>query len=96
MNAFLKIIAEIRAMTASLAIGLQRAVMDDSIKYATQRVASGKPIGKFQLIQAKVANMATNLEASKLLTYRAAAMIDAGQEALKEASMAKYFATEAA
>lgn len=40
--------------------------------------------------------MATNLEASKLLTYRATAMIDAGQEALKEASMAKYFATEAA
>jgi alkylation response protein AidB-like acyl-CoA dehydrogenase len=96
LNAFLKIIAEIRAMTAALAVGLQRAAMDDSIKYANERVASGQTIGKFQLIQAKIANMATNLEASKLLTYRATAMIDAGTDALKEATMAKYFATEAA
>jgi alkylation response protein AidB-like acyl-CoA dehydrogenase len=96
LNAFLKIIAEIRAMTASLAIGLQRAALDDSIKYAKERTASGQTIGKFQLIQAKIANMATNLEASKLLTYKAAAMVDAGKEALKEATMAKYFATEAA
>lgn len=96
LNAFLGIIAEIRAMTAALAIGLQRAAMDDSIKYAKERVASGKPIGSFQLIQAKIADMATNLEASKLLTYKAAAMVDAGQDALKEASIAKYFATEAA
>ncbi|MFH1115896.1 MAG: acyl-CoA dehydrogenase family protein [Pseudomonadota bacterium] len=96
LNAFLTIIGEIRAMTAALAVGLQRAAMNDSIKYARERVASGKPIGQFQLIQAKIANMATNLEASKLMTYRATAMIDAGQDALKEASMAKYFATEAA
>ncbi len=96
LNSFLKIIAEIRVMTAALAIGLQRGAMDDSVKYAKERVASGKPIGKFQLIQAKIANMATNLEASKLLTYKAAAMIDTGREALKEATMAKYFATEAA
>lgn len=96
LNAFLKIIAEIRAMTAALAIGLQRAAFDDSVKYANERMASGQTIGKFQLIQAKIANMATNLEASKLLTYKATTMIDAGQDALKEASMAKYFATEAA
>ncbi len=96
LNAFLKIIAEIRAMTAALAIGLQRAALDDSIKYANERVASGQTIGKFQLIQAKIANMLTNLEASKLLTYKAAAMVDAGRDALKEATMAKYFATEAA
>ncbi len=96
LNSFLKIIAEIRTMTAALAIGLQRAAMADSIKYANERVASGKPIAKFQLIQAKIANMVTNLEASRLMTYRAAAMIDAGQDALKESTMAKYFATEAA
>jgi alkylation response protein AidB-like acyl-CoA dehydrogenase len=96
LNSFLKIIAEIRVMTAALALGLQRATMADSIKYANERMASGKPIGKFQLIQSKIANMATNLEASKLMTYRATAMIDEGQEALKEATMAKYFATEAA
>ena len=96
LNSFLTIVAEIRAMTAALAIGLQRAAMADSIKYANERIASGKPIGKFQLIQAKIANMATNLEASKLMTYKATKMIDNGQEALKEATMAKYFATEAA
>jgi alkylation response protein AidB-like acyl-CoA dehydrogenase len=96
LNEFLTIIAEIRAMTAALAIGLQRGAMDDSIKYAKERVASGKPIGKFQLIQAKIANMAINLEASKLMTYNATAMIDAGKDALKEATMAKFFATEAA
>ena len=96
LNSFLKIIAEIRTMTAALAIGLQRAAMADSIKYANERLASGKPIAKFQLIQAKIANMATNLEASKLMTYRAAAMIDSGLDALKEATMAKYFATQAA
>ncbi len=96
LNSFLKIIAEIRTMTAALAIGLQRAAMADSIKYANERLASGKPIAKFQLIQAKIANMATNLEASKLMTYRSAAMIDSGMDALKEATMAKYFATEAA
>ncbi|MFH0825140.1 MAG: acyl-CoA dehydrogenase family protein [Pseudomonadota bacterium] len=96
LNAFLKIIAEIRTMTAALALGLQRAAMDDSVKYSKERVASGQTIGKFQLIQAKIADMATNLEASRLMTYNAAAMIDHGKDALKEASMAKYFATEAA
>ncbi len=96
LNAFIKIIAEIRAMTAALAIGLQRGAMDDSIKYANERVASGQLIGKFQLIQSKIANMSVNLEASKLMTYNAAAMIDAGRDALKEATMAKYFATESA
>jgi alkylation response protein AidB-like acyl-CoA dehydrogenase len=96
LNAFLKIIAEIRAMTAALAIGLQRGAMDDAMKYAKERVASGKPIGKFQLIQAKIADMATRLEASKLMTYNAASTIDNGRDALKEATMAKYFATEAA
>ena len=96
MNNLLSILAEIRTMTAALAIGLQRAALDDSIRYAHERVAFGRPISKYQLIQAKVTNMATDLEASKLLTYKATHMIDNKVECLKEATMAKYFATEAA
>ncbi len=96
LSNFLSIVSEIRTMTAALAVGLLRAAMDDSIRYAKERIAFGKPIGKYQLIQAKVANMATELEASKLLTYRATHMIDEKTSCLKEATMAKYFATEAA
>ena len=92
----LSILAEIRAMTGALAVGLQRAALDDSIRYAHERAQFGKPIGNYQLIQAKVANMATDLEASHLLTYKATRMIDDDIPCLKEASMAKYFATEAA
>lgn len=92
----LSIAAEIRAMTAALAIGVLRAAMDDSIKYAKERTAFGQVIGKYQLIQAKIADMATDLEAARLLTYKATAMIDEKKDAMKEATMAKYFATEAA
>ncbi|MFN3535428.1 MAG: acyl-CoA dehydrogenase family protein [Desulfatiglandales bacterium] len=90
------ILSEIRTMTAALAIGLQRAALTDSIRYAHERVQFGKTIGNYQLIQAKIANMATDLEASSLLTYKATKMIDEKKPCLKEASMAKYFATEAA
>jgi alkylation response protein AidB-like acyl-CoA dehydrogenase len=90
------ILAEIRSMTAALAIGLLRAALDDSIRYANERTAFGRTIGNFQLIQAKIANMAIDLEASKLMTYKATHMVDNKIPCLKEASMAKYFATEAA
>jgi alkylation response protein AidB-like acyl-CoA dehydrogenase len=96
MNNLLSILAEIRAMTGALAIGLQRAALDDSIRYAHERIAFGRAISNYQLIQAKVSNMATDLEASKLLTYKATHMIDNKMECMKEATMAKYFATEAA
>ena len=96
LSNLLTILAEIRTMTAALAVGLQRAALDDSIKYAHERAQFGKTIGNYQLIQAKIANMAVDLEASHLLTYKATHMIDKKMEALKEASMAKYFATEAA
>lgn len=96
MNSLLSILSEIRTMTAALAIGLQRAALGDSIRYAQERAQFGKTISQYQLIQAKVANMAVDLEASRLLTYRAAELIDRKVECLKEASMAKYFATEAA
>ena len=96
LNNLLSVLAEIRTMTASLAIGLQRAALNDSIRYARERAQFGKTISNYQLVQAKVANMATDLEASRLLTYKAAKMIDDKIPCMTEASMAKYFATEAA
>lgn len=96
MTNLLSILAEIRTMTAALAIGLQRAALHDSIRYARERTQFGKAISDYQLIQAKIANMATDLEASRLLTYKAARMIDEKIPCMTEASMAKYFATEAA
>ena len=96
LSNLLSILAEIRTMTAALAIGLQRAAMDDAIQYARERVQFGQSISNYQLIQAKVANMAVDLEASRLMTYKATHMIDEKKEALTESSMAKYFATEAA
>lgn len=96
LNNLMSILSEIRSMTAALAVGLLRAAMDDSIRYAHERTAFGKTIGEYQLIQSKIANMATDLEAARLLTYRATKMIDGNIPCLKEATMAKYFATEAA
>lgn len=96
LSNLMAILIEIRSMTAALAIGLQRAALADSIRYAHERAQFGRTIGKFQLIQAKIGDMATSLEASRLMTYSATRMIDQGIPCLKEASMAKYFATEAA
>ncbi|MBW2030795.1 MAG: acyl-CoA dehydrogenase family protein [Deltaproteobacteria bacterium] len=96
MSNLMSILAEIRTMTAALAIGLQQAALEDSIRYAKERVQFGQAISSYQLIQAKIANMATDLEASRLMTYRATNMVDKGISCIKEASMAKYFATEAA
>ncbi len=92
----LGILSEIRTMTAALGLGLVRAALHDCIQYAHERVAFGKPIGSYQLIQAKVAELAVDMEAAKLLTYRATHMIDEKISCLPQASMAKYFATEAA
>ncbi len=96
MSNLMTILAEIRTMTAALAIGLQRAALDDSIQYAHERAQFGRTISNYQLIQSKIANMAVDLEASNLFTYKASHMVDKKMEAIKEASMAKYFATEAA
>lgn len=92
----LSILSEIRTMTAALGIGLVRAALQDCIRYAHERVAFGKPIGTYQLIQNKVAELAVNLEAARLLTYRATRLIDEKVPCLTEATMAKYFATETA
>ena len=90
------ILAEIRTQVAFLGVGLQRAVLADSIRYARERRQFGHPIGDYQLIRAKISNMAVDLEASRLLAYQASRMVDKKKECLKQATMAKYFATEAA
>lgn len=96
LDVLLTILAEIRIMTAALALGLHRAAMDDSIKYCKERVQFGKPIGKYQLIQAKIANMAVNLEAGRLMVDKVTHQIDNKISCLNEASMGKYFTVESA
>ena len=96
LDVLLTILAEIRVMTACLALGLHRAAMDDSIRYCKERVQFGRPIGQYQLIQAKIANMAVNLEAGHLMSYKVTHLIDKKISCLNEASMAKYFTTESA
>ncbi|MFH1135066.1 MAG: acyl-CoA dehydrogenase family protein [Pseudomonadota bacterium] len=96
MKNLFSILAVIRTMTASLGLGLARAAFDASVKYANERVQFGRTIGNFQLIQSKIAKMAVDIWAARLMTYEAARLIDRGEPAMKEASMAKYFATEAA
>jgi alkylation response protein AidB-like acyl-CoA dehydrogenase len=87
-------LSEIRVMTAALAAGLSRRALEDAARYAAERRAFGRPIGEFQLISAKLADMATELHAARLATYDAAARIDAGEDVTTVAAMAKYFATE--
>ncbi len=90
------ILAEIRTMTGALAIGLARAALDASIKYSHERVQFGKPIGAYQAIAHKIAEMGTQLEAARGLVYRAAWLIVTQRPDMKLASMAKLFATEMA
>jgi alkylation response protein AidB-like acyl-CoA dehydrogenase len=81
---------------ASQAVGILAACLDASMKFAKERVAFGRPIGAFEGIAFKLAQMATDLEAARLLTYRAAALCDAGKPFAIEASKAKLFASSAA
>jgi alkylation response protein AidB-like acyl-CoA dehydrogenase len=81
---------------AAQAIGIGRAALEQSLKYAAQRQAFGKPIAKYQAIQWKLADMAVEIDAARLLTHRAAALKDAGKSCTRESAMAKLFAAEAA
>ena len=90
------ILAEIRIMTAALSVGLMRAAYDAARAYSRQRTAFGKPIGEHQAIGFKLADMLTSLQAAALMTYQAAARLDAGRPIGREAAMAKLFASEAA
>ncbi len=78
------------------AVGLQTACLEASIKFANERILYGKPISNLQAIQMKLAEMKIDLEAGRLLAYRAAAMQDRGEMSSNEFAVAKYFTTEAA
>jgi alkylation response protein AidB-like acyl-CoA dehydrogenase len=85
-----------RIFVAVMALGLARRALEEAMRYATERRQHGKIIAGHQLIAGMLAEMATSVDAARLLTHRAAQMVDAGQSAIMEASMAKYFAAEAA
>jgi len=78
------------------AVGLSRGALDDAVTYAKERKQFGRPIAELQTIQNKIADMAVKIRAARWLTWKAAALCDAGQPFTKEASMAKLFATDAA
>ncbi|MGI9146305.1 MAG: acyl-CoA dehydrogenase [Chloroflexota bacterium] len=81
---------------AAQALGIAQRSLDESVRYAKEREAFGHPIAEFQGLQWRMADMATRIEAARLLVYRAARMKDAGQAFGKEASMAKLSASETA
>ena len=85
-----------RINVAARGVGLAKAALDDSITYSKIRKTFGKPISNHQSIQIKLAEMATRLEASRLLTEQAAIAYDSGQRSDLQAGMAKLYATETA
>src|SRR5437773_3586608 len=90
------ILSEIRVMTAAISVGLARAAYGAALAYARERVAFGKPIVEHQAIGFKLADMLTSLPAAILMTYQAAARLDAGVVVAREAAMTKLFASETA
>ena len=89
-----EILNEVRTMTGAMAIGIGRAAFREGLEYSRKRVAFGNPIGTYQLIRAKIAEMATEIQASRLMVHYAAWMMDQGMDCRNEAAMAKMFATE--
>lgn len=92
----IEILAEIRIMTAALAVGVATAAFEDSIEYAKTRVQFGKPIGKQQAIKMKAADMAVQLETAKQMLLYSAWLCDQKKPRSKEAMIVKLYASEAA
>jgi alkylation response protein AidB-like acyl-CoA dehydrogenase len=85
-----------RISIAALSVGIAQGAYEAALKYAKERQQFGKPIAEFQAIQFKLADMATQIEAARLLTLQAAALKDAGKKTTRESAMAKLFASEIA
>ena len=83
-----------RVAIAAMAVGLAQGAFDRAVAYARERVQFGRPIVKFQAVQWMIADMATEIDAARLLVYRAALLRTKGARFTKEAAMAKLFATE--
>ncbi len=92
----MKILEGGRVSIAALSVGLAQGCLEASLKYGNERKQFGKSLNEFQAIQFKLAEMNTNIEAARLLTQRAAYMKDNGTSSIKEAAMAKLFASEIA
>ncbi|MBI4187331.1 MAG: acyl-CoA dehydrogenase [Chloroflexi bacterium] len=91
----LEALNESRVTVAAEAVGISQAAFDAAVSYAQQRQQFGQRIANFQAIQWMLADMATHIEAARLLTYQAAHLHDQGQPYIKESAMAKLFASEA-
>ncbi len=85
-----------RISIAALAIGMAQGAYDAALRYSKLRRQFSRPISEFQAIQYKLVDMATSIDAARLLNYRAAWMLDHGRRVTKESAMAKLFASEAA
>ncbi len=85
-----------RMSLAAGSVGIAQGCLEASIKYSLEREQFGRPIARFQLIQELIADMAVEIEASRLLVWRVASMADAGEKHTLESSYAKYFASETA
>jgi hypothetical protein len=92
----LRILDRGRIGIAAFSVGIAQASLEASIRYAKGRKQFGHAIAEFQAIQFKIADMATHVEAARLMTWRAAALRDGGQEHTLQSSMAKLFASEIA
>jgi alkylation response protein AidB-like acyl-CoA dehydrogenase len=92
----LKILDGGRISIAALSIGMAQGAYDASLRYSKMRKQFGRPISEFQAIQHKLVDMAVDIDAARLLNYRAAWMLDRGMRVTRESSMAKLFASEAA
>src|SRR5262245_24732298 len=92
----LKVLDGGRISIAALGIGMAQGAYDAALKYAKVRKQFGRPISEFQAIQNKLVDMATDLDAARLMNYRAATMLDHGKRVTRESAMAKLFASEAA
>jgi alkylation response protein AidB-like acyl-CoA dehydrogenase len=96
LGQFLEVLETGRISVAALSVSCAQAVLDMSLAYARTRTQFGRPLSKFQAIQFKLADMATETEAARLLTFRAAALRDAGRPFRREAAMAKLKASRVA
>jgi alkylation response protein AidB-like acyl-CoA dehydrogenase len=85
-----------RITLAALCVGIAQAALEDALVYAQERHAFGRPIGQFQAIQHQLANAATEIELSRMMTYKAAWLQAKERPCMKEAAMAKLFASETA
>jgi short-chain 2-methylacyl-CoA dehydrogenase len=93
---FLAILDEGRVAIAALGVGLAQGALEESVKYANERTAFGRPIGAFQGMQFKIADMQVRVETARLATYKAAWLRDMGRSFKAAASLAKLYASEIA